>query len=404
MEDAEVLFAGAGHNMRALSLVRELTTLQQSRPVVVLLGSLQNVFEPLFEQAGAMVVLTSTVLVDHSKTAHLTRMMDKEHYIDGYLLPTFLNFSRILEYLAQYQRLDPSVVVSEYNLSASIAALLGGYRHVLVTERYDFSLAQISDDDFRSAGFDVHTVEMAPIRPVLTAIFDWIVRGSELVLTDKPPMKTLDEGTALFRHIDEVKVRFFGPMTRRPPLVNDPTVLRADLGLGPGPVIVASVGGTTMFMEDKSRAIHTYREAFALVHHDYPDAQMVLIGRTTDQESQAGITFVEFLPDWMALLTQACVLISQPGWITVTEIATLKIPTIFILAGRGGYHEIEAQRRLGLLGFPTLIEPTTQEVYKYLRDALRGNLALRCSPGFEVLAPTGRATVQAAELIEDVAK
>lgn len=394
---------GSGHNMRAFALANELRTINPFQEVNVLLGSMQDVFTPLFKNIGVEVVSTESSVVDHAKVGHLEKVLDREHFIDGYLVPTFLNGSKMLDYLSYYEKLEPEIVVSDYNLTASIAAIIGGYRHVLVTERYDFSLVQLSNDDFRAAGFAVKDQEINRIRPALTSIFDWLLRNSALVLTDKPPLADLDSGTALYSRSEESKVKFVGPMTRPTPKNVDYEQVRAELGLGAGPLFVACVGGTTMFMENKLKAIQVYREAFAKLREKHPDAEMVLIGRGTSAVNDEGVHTFDYLTDWMSLLACASALIAQPGWITVTEVAALGIPTIFVLGGRGEYHEVEALRRLKALGFPTAIEPTMAELYELLEGAANGKLSERCADALSTLAPTGsRATGTAAAMISEL--
>lgn len=396
---------GSGHNMRALALTRELHTLDPTQEIVVLLGSMQDVFEPLFSSAGAKVISTETGVVDHAKSGHLDKILDREHFVDGYLAPTFLNGSKMIDYLAYFDEIDPAVVVSDYNLTASAAAIMGGYRHVLVTERYDFSLVQLSNEDFREAGFVVNETEINRVRPALTRIFDWLIRNSALVLTDKPPLADLDADTALYPHLSEANIKFVGPMTRPTPENVDHDQVRRELGLGSGPLLVASVGGTTMFMENKQKAIQTYRDAFAHLREDHPDAEMVLIGRGTPDVDDEGVRTLDYVPDWMPLLTCSSALIAQPGWITVTEIAALGVRTIFVLGGRGEYHELEALRRLDALGFPTAIEPTSEALHALMEEAVTGRLADRCAKALTALAPSGeRATEAAAGLIAQVVR
>lgn len=396
---------GSGHNMRALALTKALHALDPTREIIVLLGSMQNVFEPLFSSTDAKVISTEDRVVDHAKNSHLDKILDKKYFVDGYIAPTFFNGSRMIDYLAYFNEINPAVVVSDYNLTASAAAVIGGYRHVLVTERYDFSLVQLSNDDFRNAGFVVNEPEINRVRPVLTQIFDWLIRNSELILTDKPPLPDLDNETALFSHFSESKIKFIGLMTRPTPTNVDQNQVRHQLGLGSGPLLVASVGGTTMFMESKNRVIETYREAFTRLRKDHPDAEMILIGRGAAGTDDPGVHTLDYIPDWMPLLTCCSALISQPGWITVTEIAALGIPAIFVPGGRGEYHEIEALRRLDALGFPTSVEPTPEVLHAMMEDAIMGGLTDRCAMALNSLAPNrGCATEAAAELIAQVAR
>ncbi|WP_162933817.1 hypothetical protein [Actinomyces lilanjuaniae] len=394
---------GSGHNMRALALASELRSVCPEREIVVLLGSMQDVFAPLFESAGVKVISTENDVISHAHSSHLDKILDQEHYISGYLAPTFLNGSKIIDYLAYFKEINPAIVVSDYNLTASVASVIGQYRHVLITERYDFSLAQISNDDFREAGFIVNDTEISRARPTLSIIFDWIIRNSSLVLTDKPPLPDLDVGTALYSQLNEPNVHFVGPMTRPAPKNVNQEQLRHELGLSTGPLLVASVGGMSMFIENKQKAIRTYLHAFAHLRKSHSDAEMILIGRGTTPPAEEGVHTLNYIPDWMPLLTCATALIAQPGWITVTEVAALRVPTIFVLGGRGEYHEIESLRRLEALGFPTLVEPSPDALHSLLKDAVTGQLADRCAKAFATLTPSGgRATLTAAKMISQV--
>jgi len=389
---------GTGHNMRTLALAQEIHAHHPDIRQSVLVGSMQTVFTPLFTAAGMEVIPTGSRPVDSATTEHLHTRIDQETFIDGFVVPTFLNGSKLIDYLAYYETISPDLVVSDYNLTASIAAIIGGYRHVLTTERYDFSLVQVSDQDFIDAGFDLNAADIDHARGPVSAIFDWIITHSVLVVTDKPPVDSLDAGTALYRHLHDGNVHFVGPMIRPLPPRHDPAETRRRLGLGQGPVIVASVGGMTMLMDDKTTAIAAFRETFARVRRTHPDTEMVLIGREQLAIDDPGVHEVAYLPDWMPLLQDCAVLVTAPGWITVTEAAALGVPTIFMLEGPGEYHEIEALRRLTAIGLPTLDHPDPDQLTPLLTQALDGGLA-SCAAGFAVLAPHGRGTPHAADLI-----
>ena len=154
-----------------------------------------------------------------------------------------------------------------------------------------------------------------------------------------------------------------------------------------------------MFLEDKIKAIEVYRDAFSLLRKDNPHVQMILIGRSEGVDDVEGVTVVDYVPNWTPLLKRACMLISQPGWITVTEVAALGVPAVFVLPGLGEYHEIEASRRLRVLGFPSLIDPTSEELCKYMRSGVEGRSVESCRAGFAALAPEGRGTEAAVKLI-----
>jgi predicted glycosyltransferase len=388
---------GSGHNMRALSLARALGESAPDVERVVLLDSLQTTFGSLFRQAGVKVQELSDQVVDYSRHSHLTTDMNWSDYIVGYLLPAFLDSGKVLDYIARFGALQPDLVVSDYNTAASAAAAMSGIPHVLVTERYDFSLGQLDDATLVNAGFIVNSPELAKARTALRAVFRWIVKDARLVLTDKPYLPELDDGTPVADALVTGKAHFTGPMVRRPPQQVDRAAVRDRLGLGPGPVVVASVGGTTMFLENKQRLISTYLEAHQLLRAEIPDLELVLLGREELNSAPPGVVALSYLPDWMPLLLSADLLLSAPGWITVTEVATLRISSLFVLADYREYHEIEALQRLQRLGLPTCVGPSAQELADRIRDLLAG--LPDAGRGYDALAPRGRGTDEAARLL-----
>ncbi|MEU9075839.1 hypothetical protein ACFYUY_09540 [Kitasatospora sp. NPDC004745] len=398
----KILFApaatGSGHNMRVLSLAREILAQQPDAELTVLLGSLQSTFTPLFTEAGVTVVdLAAGRPVDYATKSNLGRRMDWDGYIGGYLAPAFVNGERILQYLALIQEHRPDLLVSDYNMSASMAAAILGTRHALVTERYDFTLYQLDDQTLVDGGFDIEPEDLRRGRQALHACFEWIVSGAELVLTDKPLVPELDEGTAVARALRPGgNAVFTGPMVRRIPPSDAEGKARAELGIPEGPLMVGSVGGTTMFLENKQKVVDRYLEAYELLRGQHPDLQFVLLGREPVPAPESVIQ-LPYLPEWMPLLREANVLLSAPGWITVTEVAAMRIPTVFVLGSLGEYHEVEAARRLDLLGFPTCIDPTAEQ----LAATVAPLLAVRPdhdapTPGQLAVAPEGPGTALAA--------
>ncbi|MEU6862258.1 hypothetical protein ABZ924_03105 [Streptomyces sp. NPDC046876] len=394
---------GSGHNMRMLSLARQLRTQLPEAELTVLLGSLQPTFTPLFESAGVHVIDVAGTLVDTSTSSHLTTQMDWSTYIGGYVAPAFVNGDRVLGHLAHYRDLDPDLVVSDYNISASMAAAILGVPHALVTERYDFTLHQLDDATLEAGGFEVDREDMRRGREALHALFSWIVDTAEVVLTDKPPVPEMDRGTAVARALDEGRAVFTGPMIRDFPAPGDGQELRRSLGLGDGPVIVGSVGGTTMFLENKQRVIDNYLAAHRELRRTHPDLQLVLLGREKI-EAPEGVVSLTYLPDWMPLLQEADLLLSAPGWITVTEVAAMNIPTLFVLGGLGEYHEVEAARRLDLLGYPTLIEPDAEQLAQTIAPLLAGSGAERMERAARAVAPEGSGTAKAAGLLAEAVR
>ncbi|MFF3322703.1 hypothetical protein [Streptomyces sp. NPDC002889] len=394
---------GSGHNMRALSLARALRAQHPDAELTVLLGSLQDTFTPLFESAGVAVVDVAGKHVDHSTSSHLGKQMDWSAYITDYVAPAFVSGDRILSHLAQFRDLEPDLVVSDYNISASMAAAILGVAHALVTERFDFTLVQLDDETLESGGFEVDRDDMRRAREALRAVFAWIVDTAEIVLTDKPAVAELDRGTAVALAMEEGRAVFTGPMIRDFPAAVDGTRVRRSLGLGDGPVVVASVGGTTMFLENKQRVIRTYLDAFRLLKKEHPDLQMVLLSREP-VDTPADVVALSYLPDWMPLLQEADLLLSAPGWITVTEVAAMRVPSVFVLGSLGEYHEVEAARRLELLGYPTLIAPGPDDLATTVSPLLAAGAGDRFEAAARRIAPDGPGTTYAAGLLVEAAR
>ncbi|WP_198539992.1 hypothetical protein [Streptomyces sp. CT34] len=388
--------------MRTLALTRELRRKVPDAELTVLLGSLQSTFGPLFEEAGVKVIDVAGDHVDHATHSNLTRDLSWTTYVKEYLAPAFVNGERMLGYLSHYQDLEPDLVVSDYNISASMAAAFAGIPHALVTERYDFTLCQIDDQTLEAGGFRINREDLRRGRNALHAVFEQIVTTAELVLTDKPYVPELDEGTAVARAMREGKAVFTGPMIRDIPGRRDSATVRASLGLGPGPVMVGSVGGTTMFQENKQQVIESYIHAHQRLKQHHPDLQLVLLGRER-VEAPDDVVVLTYLPDWMPLLQEADVLLSAPGWITVTEVAALRVPTVFVLSSLGEYHEVEASDRLGRLGFPSLVAPSTEELASVVKPLI-GSRVAEPTPAHLAVAPNGSGTTKAAGLLADAAR
>lgn len=352
-----ILFApaptGSGHNMRVLSIGRALKDRNPDIDLKVALASLQDVFTPMFEGSGIGVIDVAGQLMDYSKKSNLSRQLDWGSYIAGYISNTFLSSERMLAYLAIIEEHKPRVVISDFNMAACLAAIFSRTPLVFVTERYDFTLCQLTDEDLSEGGFELNAEDLNRARLALHKQFSWMIEQSQLVLTDKPYIPEMDNGTPVASALHSGKAHFVGPMIRDFTQTNASTV-RADLGLGDGPFVVASISGTTMFAESKQNLLNGYLEAFERLRAERPELKMVLLGRQ-DIAPREGVISVPYYPDWMGLLREASLLVSAPGWITVTEIAALNIPTLFVLPSKSEYHEAEALDRLGRLGFPTYL-------------------------------------------------
>ncbi|KVE28619.1 hypothetical protein WS67_07780 [Burkholderia singularis] len=359
---------GSGHNMRALSIGQAIKRQNSTAELAVALGSLQQTFTPLFEKSGIKVIDIAGRLVDYSKKSNLSKTLDWTNYIGGYIANTFMSGERVLSYLALIDELKPDVLVSDYNMAACMAAIFSGTPLVFVTERYDFTLCQLTDEELGRGGFDVNAVELQRARVALHRQFAWMIESSQLVLTDKPYIESIDTGTPVEAALISGRAHFVGPMIREP-ANQDVSTVRADLGIGDSPYIIASISGTTMFAESKQGLLNGYIESYEILKKQRPDLKMVLLGRD-EVKAGDGIITVPYYPNWMGLLKEAELLLSAPGWITVTEISALNIPTLFILPSNSEYHEVEALRRLCELGFPTYVGYDKDELAEIIEAEL----------------------------------
>ena len=102
---------------------------------------------------------------------------------------------------------------------------------------------------------------------------------------------------------------------------------------------------------------------------------------------------------WKKLIEKSALLVSHPGWITVTEVSKLNIPTLFYLPNFMEYHEVEAYRRLECLGIPVFVGYDIQQFAEKIMAAMdRGSDSYK---GYKVLAPEGDGLEKAVTLIEE---
>lgn len=390
---------GSGHNMRMLALGQEIIRLKPQAKLSVLLGSLQGTFVKLFQESGITVIDLSKTTVDHTSKSNLKKEMNWESYIGEYISTQFINSERMLKYCSFYLDLTPDIVICDYNIAASLAAVITKTKFVFVTERYDFTLQQVDDDILRKGGFIVSSDEIKKARKTLHNVFKFIVDNAELVLTDKPYVEELDHNTALKSALNSGKAIFTGPLIRSFDKNNNgkSNNIRETLKISAGPIMVGSIGGTTMFLENKLKIIETYIDSYRKLKRKIPDLNFILLGRDVVQAPE-DIIVLSYLPDWMGLLNEAHLLLSAPGWITATEIAALGVPTIFVLPSMSEYHEVEALKKLERLGFPTVTAPTSDQLEMMALPYLSG--ARQHPSGAHVkMSPDGPGTIKAAKLI-----
>jgi UDP-N-acetylglucosamine:LPS N-acetylglucosamine transferase len=394
---------GTGHNMRALAVAAKVRELFPESEQHVYLGSKSAVFTPMFEAHGVQVHVAPSER-DHANTSQLGRSFDWTTYVTGYLDRTFISGDRMLNAVALIAAVRPDVVVSDYNVAASLAAEVSGVPHVLITERYDFTLGQLDNDSLVEAGFAVgDTDEVDAIRSSLTTLFDWVTRRARAVLTDKPTVDQLDRGTPVFRAIAAGNGHFVGPIVRDACAADPAPREEVDerFGLAGSQYIVAGFGGTTMFTENKDRLLANYLTAFEKLRAAHPQARLVVIGRQEFTEDIDGVVFLNYVTDWHSLVKHAKVVLSPPGWISVTEMAVMNAPVAYVLSGRDEYHELEAMRRLALLGYTTVTEPDAATLLGILQDAFSASdtFTRTTAEASRAIAPTSNGAEVAAKLI-----
>ncbi|WP_329362471.1 glycosyltransferase [Bacillus albus] len=389
---------GTGHSMRMYSIAKELLK-EQNVDITVFLGSMQNVFVNLFEEIGVEIVdLNPYQVVNYAKKSHLEEQLNWSTLIESYFSPTFFNGSIILKYIDLLKEYQPDMVVSDYNINATIAAGLMNIKNTFVTERHNFTLVDVSDNILKEGGFEINGTDLKKARSSMNSLFEWIGENTELILTDKPYVEEMDKDSAMERFLNDGKAVFVGPMIR--PIDEEKEEYLTEIGVDPdkGPIVVATVSGTTMFSENKDNMINQYIDLYNFMKKDYPDIQFVLLGRD-DIQVPEGMISIPYLRNWIPLLKKCDLLLSHPGWITVTEISALHVPTVFCLASFKEYHEAEAYLRLEKLGYYTHYGFDTNSLYDKVSEILitKENLL----ENYKKIAPDALGASKAARLILD---
>lgn len=116
---------GTGHNMRLYSIGKKLLQRNPDLKIKVLLGSMQNVFDPMFKEANIGVIdLSPTGIIDYSMESLLEVKLNWETMIKKWIVPTFFNGDKILRYMNIIMEERPDYIISDYNTNATIAANL----------------------------------------------------------------------------------------------------------------------------------------------------------------------------------------------------------------------------------------------------------------------------------------
>lgn len=389
---------GAGHNMRMLAIGKGLLRHASSDiKILVLLGSMQDVFAPLFETANIEIInLSPSAIIDYSVESHLERNLNWNTMIKGYFVPTFFNGNKILRYLDIFTREKVDIVISDYNVNASLAAIISGRRNIFVTERHNFTLVDVEVQDLIDGGFKVNINEIEEAKRTLNNTFDWIMQNTDIIITDKPYVEKMDSGKLIEKYFNSGKIHFVGPIysSRSGDKVINLEKYGIDLGK---PYIVGTVSGTTMIEEDREKNIQVYIDGYKMVRKQLKNLQLILLGNI-DVQGIEGVHVVPYMPDWTSLIEKSVLLISHPGWITVTEVSKLNIPALFYLPNFMEYHEVEAYRRLECLGLPVFVGSDVKKFADKISEVINNKDIMY--DGYNTLAPEGDGLMKAVSLIE----
>ncbi|SDJ64207.1 hypothetical protein [Streptococcus gallolyticus] len=359
---------GTGHNVRMLNIGNQLLQSDKELELTVLLGSRQDVFADLFKKLGIDVIdLSPSGVVDSSKKSHLSTELNWKTMISNYFVPTFFNGDKILKYIGLISKCSADVVISDYNINATIAAIILGKKNIFVTERHNFTLVDISLSDLKKAGFDIDDTEIAEAKKYLEKVFEWILKNIDLLITDKVIIPDfLDRLNG-----DDPKIHFVGSMYRQREGKN---LINFNYSQD---YIVATSTNTTMLEKDSLLAINTYISAFEKLSKKHPNLKLLLIGdvpNVVEIDNHLNIEVLSYVPNWEELIKHAKLVWSHPGWISVTELAYLDIKSVFYLPSFMEYHEVEAFNRLQFLGLPTISGEDSEGLSDVTSKILNGDL------------------------------
>lgn len=342
---------GSGHIMRVYAIARALKEKKKEIEVDVYLSSLQSTFVPMFEKIGVTIIDLSPKGVNHAPSSNLSENLNWETMINGFLSPTFFDSKRILLLMRWFCERLPKAVVSDFDMSAIEAADKLGIPSTLITERYNSPIVNISDESLEVAGFQVDKKEISLVRQVMDNIFTNATKTCVKIFTDKPYVKELDHGTLAEQLLRSGKMEFSGPIIRPIGQETNRHQERKKYGVSDDDfLIVATIGGTTMFRENYLNMRNNYINLFLKLKQKDERFRMILLARDTIDVPQ-GMICLDYLPDWISLLKSTDLLIAHPGWITVTEVSAMKVPAIFYLSSSKEYHEWESYQRLEYLGY-----------------------------------------------------
>lgn len=395
---------GSGHNMRLYSIARELKKQDNSFEVTAFLDSLHGTFSQLFDSVGVKTInVSQDGRNDYSKGSILKDDINWDSLMNKFLGPTIFNSEKILMLVKLFTRNKIDLVVSDLDVSAIAAAKICGIKSVLVTERFELPIAKFRKIDLESAGFKVNDSDFKDIHNVARKTFDWGLDNATKVVTDCPYVDKLDTKLHFKKLLAQKHAVFVGPIIREDTSVLDKNDIRNKFGVKKDDfLIVAAVGGTTMFAEDKQKMQQSFIATFNNIRQTKPNTKMVLLARD-NLEVPEGIICMNYLPDWYGLLKSCDLVLTHPGWITVTELSSLRVPAMFSISSKREYHEWDELIRLSELGYSTNLgcDPKilTQKISELLSDSKK--LSSLTAP-YSKVAPWSNGACRVVNIINNI--
>ena len=270
---------GSGHNMRTYAVAKKYVSLFPNDNGICFLESLQAMFEPMFRTLGLKVInINDSKEVDYAEKSVLSEQLNWESVITKFLGPSMFNSRKVfllLKYFKKYSSI--STIVTDLDLSAVVAASIAHKKIVLITERYGSTISLISPSKLKEAGFTFNNEEMSEIQTAMRELFDWCIDLTDLVVTDCPYDDCQDKNTHFKALLDSGKAKFVGPMIRDIPIFSSETKQKvfSSLNIQPNSILItASIGGTSMFVENKKHMQDFYIEVFKGLHKWNPNVRI----------------------------------------------------------------------------------------------------------------------------------
>lgn len=395
---------GSGHNMRLYAIARELKKQSNSFEVTAFLESLHDTFSQLFNSIGVKTInVSQDGKNDYSKGSILKKDLNWDSLMNNFLGPTIFNSQKIIMLVRLFTRNKIDLVVSDLDVSAIAAAKICGIQSVLVTERFELPIAKFKKKDLENAGFKVDKSDFIDIHNVAQKTFDWGLDNATKVVTDCPYVDKLDNKLHFKKLLSQEHAVFVGPIIREDTNNFNKDDIRKKLSVKKDDfLIVAAVGGTTMFAEDKQKMQQSFITTFSNIHQINPNTKMVLLARD-NLEVPEGIICMSYLPDWYGLLKSCDLVLTHPGWITVTELSSLKIPAIFSISSKREYHEWDELIRLSELGYSTNLGCNSKILTERILELIGNPQKLpNLTAHYSKVAPWSNGAYRVANLINNI--